>query len=733
MSGGTAAREKPAAEHRPAWAKDPAPEAPPPTAPVTPARRRPRLRAVVPAVLLAAGLALYWLPIPGLDEAALDAMGGLGLVGVLPWPVLAGAALLVVAFAALLWPSRPQRLLLGLVLVATVVSLHALPAVVEEQPRFATAWQHLGFLEYLDRTGGSAQALDARWSWPGFFAAAAFVLRACGVTDPAQLAEVVRWWPLAVNLLALVPLALLARSVRAGWRARWCGVWFFALSSWVGQDYFSPQSFTYLLYLAFAALLLRWFLAPSAPSGGMLPGAEAPPDAPPGRRAVLLGVALALFAAAVPAHQLTPFVMLGVVTVLVVLGRCALRGLPLLLGVVAVGWVCFLAEPYWSGHFDELFGGIGGLGANVTSSVTGRIEGGSATHQLVLYSRVALAGLVMALACWGWWRRRDAGYRERALPVLAFVPAAGFALQAYGGEMALRVFLFALPGAALLAALAFFPRAGTSERERAWDRVSLAPLAALLAGLVLVGGFLVARWGNEAFERVRPGEVAAMEWVYAHADPTVRLLWLSEDPEESVTPALPWGSRAMERVRYVPTQASPRPGPGRPAGRGPAPGGPGLVPDRGPRPVRLPGAGRRLLDELGAAAPRHPGRPRRPGPGGAQRRRRRVRAARGAAGLAGGGHARTAGADGHLDTVVGPGRAVGRPARPPAGHPGVPPPPRGSRRPALPGGPHPVLVRGTAAAGDGERTGAPLLDTGLRRPGGVRSCGRPAWARCRRR
>ena len=57
-----------------------------------------------------------------------------------------------------------------------LVSLQALPAVVEEQPRFATAWQHLGFLEYLDRTGGSAPALDARWSWPGFFAAAAFVL-----------------------------------------------------------------------------------------------------------------------------------------------------------------------------------------------------------------------------------------------------------------------------------------------------------------------------------------------------------------------------------------------------------------------------------------------------------------------------------------------------------------------------------------------------------------------------
>ena len=56
------------------------------------------------------------------------------------------------------------------------------------------------------------------------------------------------------------------------------------------------------------------------------------------------------------------------------------------------------------------------------------------------------------------------------------------------------------------------------------DRRGLAPVAALVAGLTLMSGFLVARWGNEAFERVRPGEVAAMEYVYAHDEPTVRVL-----------------------------------------------------------------------------------------------------------------------------------------------------------------------------------------------------------------
>ncbi|WP_260638073.1 lipopolysaccharide biosynthesis protein [Streptomyces angustmyceticus] len=495
--------------------------------------------------LLATALALFWLPLRGMGDTALDRMNGLGLISVLPVATLAGAALLVAAFAAALWLPRPRRALLATVLLLTVVALHALPAVLETEPRFPTAWQHLGFLDYLSRTGTAVPDLDARWSWPGFFAAAQFVAGACGVTD---FAEVLRWWPLTIELLYLAPLFLLLKAVRASWRAKWCALWLFALCGWVGQDYFSPQGFTYLLYLAFVAILLVWFRDPRPTWGARRPGEAEVRPAGRGQLVTLLGVLIALFAASVAGHQLTPFVMLGVVTVWVLVRRSTLRGLPLLLGVLVAAWVGFLAEPYWSGHFDELFGGLGGVGGNVASSVTDRIGGGDPTHKLVLYTRVALAGGVLALACWGVLRRRAAGFTERALPVLAFVPFLAFGMQSYGGEMALRVFLFALPGAAVLAALALFPREGGTRR-------GLGPLAALLTGLLLAFGFLVARWGNEPFERVRPGEVAAMDYVYAHDRPTARLLWLSSDPVNSVTPAMPWGAKDMERVQYEPALA----------------------------------------------------------------------------------------------------------------------------------------------------------------------------------
>ncbi|MFJ7076727.1 lipopolysaccharide biosynthesis protein [Streptomyces sp. NPDC098781] len=546
-----AVRQESAVREEPSMHEEPVRQ---PDAPALTWRERllPTRLGVILGCLLIAALLLYWVPALRLGESDLDGMGGLGLISVLPPPTLLGAALLAVTFASLLWLGREHRTLLLVTLLATVVSLHALPALIETEPRFATAWQHLGFLDYIDRTGSAVPDLDARWSWPGFFAVAAFTAKACGVTD---LGEVIRWWPLAMQLLYLVPMFLLVRSMRASWRAKWTGIWVFVLSGWVGQDYFSPQGFTYLLYLVFAAILLVWFRAPRVIWTKWRPGEVEVEPTDRRQRAVLLMVVIGLFAASVPAHQLTPFVMLGVLTALVLIGRSELRGLPILFGVMVTVWIGFLAEPYWSGHFDELFGGVGGVGSNVSSSVSGRIEGGSSTHKLVLYTRVLLAGGVMAFACWGWWRRRFHHYRERSLLVLTFVPFLGFGMQSYGGEMALRVFMFALPGAALLTGLAFFPRTGVTAKERDKDKVSLAPLAALMAGLVLMGGFLVARWGNEPFERVRPGEVAAMEYVYAHDDPSLRLLWLSSDPVNDVTPAMPWGSRDMEKVSYVPTQA----------------------------------------------------------------------------------------------------------------------------------------------------------------------------------
>lgn len=511
--------------------------------PPAPGERIPELGV---GLLLLAALALYWVPATTVGASDLDLMSGLGLISVLPAATLIGAALLVLSFASLLWLDRPRTALLTASLLATVVSLHALPAVLESQPRLAGAWQHLGLIDHITRTGTAPPQADALSSWPGFSAAAAFLADACGVSD---LSVVLRWWPTVFQLLCLVPLFLLLRTVRAGWKAKWTSVWFFALSGWAGQDYFSPLSLSFLLYLTFLAVLLVWFRTPRAWAVRRGSGENEPLVAARGERAVLLGVLVVVLVALVTVHPLAPVLLCAVLTGLVLVRRCELRGLPLLVGVLAAAWTGLLTAPYWSGDPSKLFSGP-------TSPLPGSLWGssGDSGHQLVLYTRLLLSGGILALAAWGWWRRRFAGYAEQSLLVVTFVPLLGLFVQSYGGQLDLRVWTFALPGAAILAALALFPRAGITADERDRDRASLAPLAALVAGLLLVGGFLVARWGGESYERVRPGEVAAMEYVYAHDTPPARLLLLSDTPGDS-TPTLPGGAKDLGKIAYVPTPA----------------------------------------------------------------------------------------------------------------------------------------------------------------------------------
>ncbi len=529
-------------------------------------------------VLAAGGLAMFLVPLRGID---LNRMNGLGLISVLPTASLAGAALLVVAFILTLGLREHRPVMLGAMLVAIVVCLDGVTVVAEPEPRFATAYQIAGFVEFISRTGHTAPGVAAYFSWPGFLALVAFVE---GVVGKHDLVPVLRLWPTAIDLLCLVPFFLIMRSLRMTWRAMWFAAFLFCAGNWVGQDYFSPQSFNYLLYLLFVALLLTWFsrrtqgLARDQLAGllarlgrrtpvrlardrldGLLawlgrrsvlePGELPRRAAGTGQRAILLALIIAIFAFSTVSHQLTPFFMLLACVGLVLARRCTITGLPLLLGVILVGWISFGAAAFWSGHQSDIFGGIGHISANLSTSVAGRVTGSTPQHARVLYVRAAMAMVVMIMAVLGLLRRRHRGMADRALLVLMCLPFLAFGLQSYGGEIALRIYLFALPAACILGAFVFFPAA--RQAGRSWRAVG----AAAACALVFVGAFFVARYGNEASEQVPRGELTAMNYIYAHDSAGTRLAWLSPAPAVDNTPQMPWQYRDIEKVDYVPAQA----------------------------------------------------------------------------------------------------------------------------------------------------------------------------------
>ncbi|WP_090947130.1 hypothetical protein [Nonomuraea jiangxiensis] len=536
----------------------------------------------LPVLLVLEGLLMYILalkvppgPLRGVNPANID---GLGLISALPVSAFVAILIMIVSFFVTVAQSTDRKFLLLFQIAAITFALHGAGALVSSEPRFPTAYIHAGFVEFIARTGESAINIDARMGWPGFFALFAFVTKAAGITD---LTTILQWTPLLSNLLYLLPFVLILRQVVATTRARWFAALLFVLVQWIGQDYFSPQGFTFALYLAWVAILLRWFgrveprTKPIPPKGlrkllgrldAMTPGELANTGTFRADKLLMLMMLLALFFASTASHQITPFMMLGVVTAFLIFRRTSLTwALPFFLGLVVLAWISYMTVGFWASQIDTIFGGLGNILANLRSNTGDRIEGTDPAHTMVLQARLGILVVILALAATGLFRRLRRGVFDRSALILLCVPVLALGLQSYGGEIGLRIYMFALPGACLLAAYAFFPNLPADSADVREETVPLRKrnvrfnpeltkkltvvLAACFA-VIFAMAFLLARYGNEKFERVTTGEVAAMRYIYDHDQPSARVVYLVPKLGPEVTPTMPWGEQDIERVNF---------------------------------------------------------------------------------------------------------------------------------------------------------------------------------------
>jgi hypothetical protein len=518
------------------------------------------VRGLVPWMLTLVALGLGLLSLVSAHESAI---GPYGLIQALPLGYFVSLVILATAFL-MTWTNHEIRYSQFIAeAVVLVFLLHGAPSIIESEPRFHEAWTHAGFTGYVMQTGRVLPQIDARYNWPSFFTATALLARAGGL--PTAI-PVLRWWPVFLNLLYLPPLFLLAKQILRDEKKAMLVVWIFPLANWVGQDYFSPQSVAYLLYLVFACLLLgpfaasrrallprwvhtlvprwvyrlspRWVYTLLPPWGRRKQQPHTHLEEQENTRRdvmILLAIMLVLSLAMATGHQITPYFAFITVAALAILGRTKLVAWPAVMFLVATGWVCYGAIAFWSGHFHQLFGGIGNLGANVSANLGKRLRG-SPAHYQVLDVRLLVVVMILALALAGFFLGRRTSADRRAAVVLTLAPFLSLGGQAYGGEAGLRVFLFCLPGALCLAALALTAAAG---RLRA---IAVALLIALL-----IPGFLLARWGNELSERVEPGEISGMRAVYAIAPPGSTFF--------SINPQVPWEFMDIGQHKYITNKA----------------------------------------------------------------------------------------------------------------------------------------------------------------------------------
>lgn len=444
----------------------------------------------------------------------------LGLVGVLPYPFWVAVLILNVTFVVALrgdaaGPARgPVMLWLVVVLV---LELFGAALFVTDVPRGEVAFRHLGIADALTSNGGIDPNIDAYFNWPGFFALLATVLRSTGI-DPVTVAL---WAPVLNVGLWLTALGVLTRYLTSDLRRRWLVLWIFCLGNWQDQDYLSPQAFNFFLYLVVIVLLL----GPLGARPPAFPGfkranlvqwwlARTPTESRPGYRVSALLVALLLIAVICASHQLTPFLVLISVTALTLSGRVWPGRLPLITGILVVLWLVFPASTYLAGHPPLA---DAGLQTAIEANVVDRTDG-SAGHVLVVQVRMGLTLLLWVLAALGTfldWRRRRLDIR---VILLAVTPLLLFPMQAYGGEMLIRISLFTLPFIAMQACSVLLPKRG-GLRPSSLTSWALVPACLLLAVMTLTG-----RFGNAQYDVFTDSEMAAVAAVEHSAPPGAAII-----------------------------------------------------------------------------------------------------------------------------------------------------------------------------------------------------------------
>jgi hypothetical protein len=464
----------------------------------------------------------------------------LGLVSVLPPSLTFAAVLLTLSFCVSLQLCPRSSAVLGIHVVALIVLLYATPVIIEEVPRNHVTWRHVGIVDLIARTGAVDPTLDVYANWPGFFVLTAFLWNAAGITDFLAVAE---WSPLYLNLLYLGPLLLLFRSVTKDPRVSWLAVWLFYAANWVGQDYFSPQGFSFFLYLSILALIAAYLARSPDLIGDERGDLSSHPASH--RRVLFIAFAIVLIAASVPTHQLTPIQIVVSLAFVVAIMRGRLAGLLALSGVFVAAWLVYVAYPFLDSHLLPAVEDVGRVGSNVDANVGERIRG-SSDHLFVVRTRLALSAGVWALAALGFvqlWRRTRARIYI-LFAALTLSPLTLLGLQSYGGEVLLRAYLFSLPFAAFFAASLVFPGApsGANSRARGAAAVPSVMLSFVLS-VVLLAGFVVARYGNERAETFTREEVAAVQHLYRVAEPGS--VFIAGDVN------VPWRAQAYEQHSYL--------------------------------------------------------------------------------------------------------------------------------------------------------------------------------------
>ncbi|WP_024447666.1 hypothetical protein [Mycolicibacterium iranicum] len=447
--------------------------------------RKSFVRSHLSLVLSALAVVVWAVAVP--DLPGTDA-GYYGLLFSKTGPLLAVS--IVLCTWALLVAVRQRQLVPAAVAVtAAIVVARVTTVVATEVPLYDWTYKHLAVVDYIMVHGQiQPNGTDIYAQWAAFFTTWAWF---CDVTGVAAMTVAHVFAP-AMHVVLALTVYTAARAIGRSRRTALTAAFIAEIVNWVGQDYFAPQAWAVALVFGMFVLLLA---SPRSRACGVL--------------------AIPVFAATVPTHQLTPFWAMAAACALCLFRRARPRWVALAMVLIAV---CFLLLNLETVAPYGLFSGGSPIENASTNVETSGLPARDFTTAVV--RGLAVTVVLTAFACTVWmWRRK------RPVLTLAIVAFSSFGLllgQSYGGEAIFRVYLYSILGCALLIAPAVVAAIdGVSGRARLPARTAavLGVTGASVAGL---HGY-VALWPLVIETRA---QVDLMETLAGDADLRTRIVML---------------------------------------------------------------------------------------------------------------------------------------------------------------------------------------------------------------
>ncbi len=353
----------------------------------------------------------------------LNGIGDSGLFSILPATYFVAFALLVLSFLLTLFYTK-NRLMLVCQTVLLIFFLNLTPSLIEGTARFSTSYNNFRALDYLLQNAHINSQAVWPLNWPSFSVLFASFSEITSIPENFLLLV----YPTFFSVLLFPALYLFFKTVINETNSVWFATWFVFLANWVGQDYFSMQSLSFLimiliLYLIFKNLTIelsswQWFT-----------------------------MVLLLFLYESTSHVLTSLAILSILLLLILFKQIRKPLLLFTLLFLPIFWTIYTTLPFLETNLPAYLAQVLDLVTIFEGNVANRVSG-SEGHIFVTQMRIFFALILALLAILGLLsslknRKFRSSNDKRMLIILI-----GFSLLvaafSYGGELFQRLFLFSL-------------------------------------------------------------------------------------------------------------------------------------------------------------------------------------------------------------------------------------------------------------------------------------------------